>query len=125
MTIMMSCDHHSESGSVPDNRSRKRILEQFAVAHELGMAVQHLTTFGLTINLFDVTGTQPLERPTITVDLEQFVDLWHALRVWRDQQPKGDDLAPPVSPPSEIRVPAYDDTPLEGAAPPGEGLGPS
>jgi hypothetical protein len=104
MTIMQSCDHHDVGGCVPDNRSRARILEQFKVAHELGMAVQNLTRFGVTINLFDV-GQQPLGRPTITVDLDQFLMLWAALRAWRDQQPKGDDLAPAVVPPADIHIP--------------------
>jgi hypothetical protein len=129
VTIMQSCDHHVHcdhhdvGGCVPDNRSRRRILEQFKAAHDLGMAVQSLTHFGMRIDLFDV-GKQPLERPTITVDLGQFLHLWMALRVWRDQQPKGDDLAPPVDPPAEIRVPEYDEASPEDAAPPGEGLAP-
>jgi hypothetical protein len=104
---MMSCDHHDANRGIPDNRSRARILEQFAAAHDLGMAVQGVTSFGVTINLFD-QGQQPLSRPTITVDLDQFMHLWMALRVWRDKEPKGDDLAPPVSPPAEIHVPDLD-----------------
>lgn len=110
---MQSCDHHDEALCVPDNRSRKRMLEQFAVAAALGMAVQDLTRFGVTINLFDVTG-QPAHRPTVTVDLDMFTNLWLALRAWRDQQPKGDDLTPPLTPRgAEIRVPPEGDAGTE------------
>lgn len=87
---------------MPNNRSRRRILEQFKAADDLGMAAQGLVTRGIHINLLHQG--QPLERPTVTIDLDDFRAMWLALRVWRNHQPKGDDLAPPTKG-SDIRVP--------------------
>jgi hypothetical protein len=104
---MMSCDHHDENRGIPDNRSRKRILEQFDAAITLGDAFRALA-LGSTITVNLVAPQGLLSRPTITIDLGQFQDAWAAYMVWFANQPRGDDLAPPVAPPAEIHVPDLD-----------------
>jgi hypothetical protein len=120
---MMSCDHHDVGGCVPDNRSRRRMLAQLQAATELGNAIERLVAAEeqpVICTFVPGAGDARVE-----LGLRGFLELWDYYQQWRAAAPRGDDWAPPVDPPSEIRVPEYDDTPREGAAPPGEGLGPS
>lgn len=103
----MSCDHHDENRGIPDNRSRKRILEQFALALGFGAAfVQMIRDSDLNIQV--LADGAPLLAPTITIRADRFLDAWMAFMLWHANQPRGDDLAPPVSPPAEIHVPDLD-----------------
>lgn len=106
MTMIMSCDHHDASGSLPDNRSRRRMLEQLLAAVEVGEAVLELARMGMDIRLSTRAGELQV-RPTIEVDLDRFMTLWTQLMLWENAfRPRGDDLVPAVSPPAEIRIPA-------------------
>jgi hypothetical protein len=121
MTIMQSCDHHDVGGCVPDNRSRRRMLAQLQAATELGEAIGRLV----------VDADQPMicsfdlrdGAPTVTLGLRAFMEMWDYYKQWREAAPRGDDWAPPIDPPSEIRVPDID-TPTEDAALPSEGQAP-
>lgn len=105
MTIMMSCDHHDEGGCVPDNRSRARILRQFAAAQRLADAFLTMTrTSALQVHLATADGTI-LPSPTVEVDLAALLLAWDAYAVWLHNEPRGDDLASAVVPPADIRVP--------------------
>lgn len=103
MSSQQSCDHHEPNRGIPDTRSRKRILEQFAAARALGEAFRALA-LGSAVEVALSAPTGLLARPTITLDLERFLEAWTAYVDWHRQQPRGDDLVPPF-PPAEIRIP--------------------
>ena len=110
MTVMMSCDHHDVGGCVPDNRSRERMLEQLRAATALSDALAHLFH---DARVGDSTGLagRPPGRPVVVVDLGTTVPLMQAWLAWLQLAPTGDDWAPPVRPPAEIRVPDIDSEP--------------
>lgn len=115
MSVIHSCDHHEPERGIPDNRSRKRILEQFEAALALGGAFRALA-LGSTIEVNLTAPKGLLARPTITVDLGRFLDAWGAYMVWHHQQPRGDDLVAPF-PPAEIRTPPDGPEPEADVAP--------
>lgn len=113
MTIIMTCDHHGAGTGIPDYRSRKVILEQFAAASAVGDALTALAQSGVVIHLkADQHG--PGFKPTIELPLAEFMTLWDAYRTWKILEPKGDALVPPFACES-IRVPS-DDGAAEGAS---------
>jgi hypothetical protein len=111
MTIMQSCDHHDAGRCVPDNRSRERILEQFALAIDFGDAFLEMVR-GSDLHIQVLAAGAPTLQPTITISMAKFLTAWvHYVR-WQANQPRGDDLAPPVRPPAEIRVPDLEGEPI-------------
>lgn len=104
----MSCDHHGLEGTVPSNRSRARMLEQLRKAELFADAFLELTR-GSALKLDFTSGDTPQIRPTITLDLEQYLWAWQAFMTWHIDRPDGDDWEPAVDPPSTTRVPPDDD----------------
>lgn len=105
MVVLQSCDHHDVGGCVPNTRSRARILQQFGYAIALGDAFMEMLQGSLAEVAVEDADGRPLPDPTITIQLKRFLACWEQYMLWLQHQPRGDDLAPAVDPPSEIRVP--------------------
>jgi hypothetical protein len=81
------------------------MLDQFAAASAFGRAFFQMV-LGADLDLSVVTPTGVLRpQPTITIETEKFLTAWTAYMAWREQEPRGDDLLPPFTRGSEIRVP--------------------
>lgn len=90
---------------MPDNRSRKRMLQQFGHAAHFGDMFLAMVRGGrLALDVAEPDGCA-LTDPTVTLPAHAFLRAWAAYMVWRQHQPRGDDLAPAMEPPAEIRVP--------------------
>jgi hypothetical protein len=105
MTIMQSCDHHGPDLSIPDNRSRKRMLEQLRAATEMSDRLAELFHHGRVSDRSARLEGWPANVPLVAVELQRTVPLMQAWLAWLAVSPSGDDWAPPYEPPSEIRVP--------------------
>lgn len=107
MVVIMSCDHHDESGSLPDNRSRVRMLEQLRAAQVLSdTVVRGMGEARLREGV-------PTEVALSLATWNELVRVWLA---WNEVAPRGDDWAAAFVPPSEIRVPPdVEDAPVEDA----------
>jgi hypothetical protein len=107
VTAIQSCDHHDHTGLIPDTRSRARMLDQLTAAQRLADAfIAVLSDEAYPIRF----GVGPTGRPMMTFDVWTALPLMQALNAWCEVAPRGDDWAPPVEPPSEIRIPPEGDT---------------
>lgn len=80
------------------------MLRQFELAAAFGEAfLEMIRDSDLRIQVLGQGA--PILAPTLTVRTDRFVDAWTAFYAWHQNRPRGDDLAPAIDPPAEIRVP--------------------
>lgn len=99
MTIQMSCDHHGPNQGIPDNRSRKRMLEQLRAATAMSDALAGLFNHGL------LRYEQRDRRVVAIIDAHTAIPLFETWLAWLQVAPAGDDWAEPIDPPAEITIP--------------------